>query len=286
MLSDLANITTAAGFLLLIAIILGVGALLIGYFAKAKKPATIFGILFAVFLLAAFVIAATTNAFPSGSTAPVVPGTSVNTLLYTSPALVNGETWNSASSVLTVDILYNVTGSYFCVAATFAATHGCAAGGAGSATHPLDIVFPLNLIRVDANNQTALFNMAITGIPTGTSLGASASTYSVVGFKAATSTSPGQWQTYFSAGTTASQYPSVSAPGTSTNVITDGVAVTAFSHTVNVLHVHLAGTNSTSAPETFAESLSNYTAYPMTLSISQSTPAVVTLDLIEIGWTT
>lgn len=285
MLSDLVN-ATWDGVLFWVGFVVLVTGIFVLAGARKAASRTGWGLAGggAALAVAMFIVAGATTTVTGSVT--TVPGTTVNTVLASSPALVSGETWNQASSTLSVYLLYNTTGSYFCVAATAASTHGCAAGGAGSATHPLDIVFPLNLIRTDNYNTTALFNLGVTSIPTALSLGSSAALYSLIGFKSATSTTPGQWQLYNSYGTQASQYPTVSAPSVSTNVITNGIAVKGFSSQTDTLHFHLAGTNSTSAPETFAAALTNYTAYPISLAVSQSTPAVITINLIEIGWTT
>lgn len=286
MLSDVTNFATGAGaiFLISLALLLVGGAVALVSRGARVRSGGIVALAGIVGIVAAIGVGALT---PSTSVlSPVVVGTTVNTLLASTPALVSGETWNAGTNTLTVLVLYNNTGNYFCVAATFVSTHGCASGGAGSAAHPLDVLLPLNLIRTDAQNTTALFNVEITSIPTSLSLGGTASLYSILGFKSATSTTPAEWQIYNSAGTQASQYPTVSAPSVATNVLTDGIAVKAFSSTADTIHMHLAGTNSTSAPVAFAEALTNYTAYNVGFSISQSQPSSLTVTFEMIGWTT
>jgi len=291
-IGDLTSVATAGGAIFWIGIAIlffGGGGILLGSRGRAVRSAGVIALVGVVIAVGGIATAGLTTA-PASTSLPTTTcgqfACSINTLLKTTPALIAGETWNQQTSTLTVLLLYNNTGNYFCVASTFAATHGCASGGAGSNTHPLDVVFPLNLVRVDAYNGTALFSLGITTIPTALSLGSSASLYSIIGFKGATSTTPGQWQVYNSAGTLASQYPSVNAPSQATNVMTDGIAVPAFSSTADTLHIHLAGTNSTSAPNLFAQALTNYTAYNMGISVSQSTPASITVTFELIGWTT
>lgn len=286
-LDQVTNFATGPGIIFLIGLLMGVIGL-VGLAIGRGKGAKSLGLIGGIGVVVIVIGIATAVFAPAVSTGSVTPvaNTAVNTLLASSPALVAGETWNQGSSTLTVLLAYNTTGSYFCVVSAASATNGCASGGAGSAAHPLDVVFPLNLIRTDAVNTTALFNLGVTSIPTALSLGTSSSLYSIVGYKAATSTVPGEWQVYNSAGTMANQYPTVSAPSVSTNVLTDGVAVKSFSSTADTLHIHLAGTNSTSAPEAFASALTNYTAYDMGLSISQSTPAAITISFEIICWTT
>lgn len=286
MLSDVTNFATGAGVIFLIGfslLLVGGVVALVSRGARVRSGGVV-ALVGIVGVIAAIGVGALTPA--ASVTSPIVPGTTVNTLLASTPALPAGETWNQGASTLTVLLAYNTTGNYFCVVSTGATTHGCASGGAGSATHPLDVLLPLNLIRTDAQNTTALFNLGITSIPTALSLGGSASLYSVIGFKTATSTTPGQWQVYNSAGTQKNEYPTVSAPSVATNVLTDGIAVSAFSSTADTVHIHLAGTNSTSAPLAFAEALTNYTAYDMTFSVSQSTPASLTIAFEVICWTT
>lgn len=286
-MSDLFGATNIGWMIFFVGIIFAGLTAIIAWVASPRKAFRGGAIGVGIFgLIAIFGIVIALTAAPVSTSVAAVPGTTVNTLLASSPALVAGETWNQGASTLTVYLDYNTTGNYFCVVSTFVATHGCASGGAGSAAHPLDVLLPLNLIRTDAQNTTALFNVQVTSIPTALSLGSTSSLYSLIGFKTATSTTPGQWQVYNSAGTQKNQYPTVSAPSVSTNVITDGIAVSAFSSTADTLHIHLAGTNSTSAPQAFAEALTNYTAYDMGLSISQSTPATITIVFEVLGWTT
>ena len=286
MLSDVTNFATGAGAIFLIgfALLLVGGVVALVSRGARVRSGGIVALLGIVGIMGAVGVAAMTPA--ASVTSPVIPGTTVNTLLASTPALPAGETWNQATSTLTVLLAYNTTGNYYCVVSTASATHGCAAGGAGSAAHPLDVLLPLNLIRTDAQNTTALFDLSVASIPTATSLGASSALYSLIGYKSATSTTPGQWQVYNSAGTQANQYPTVSAPSVSTNVLTDGISVSAFSSKLDTVHLHLAGTNSTSAPESFASAIQNYTAYPVTFSVSQSSPATITVVLEVIDWTT
>lgn len=279
------NAATGGGAITWIGLVVLAVALAALYFGRGKGArmaggGAVVGLVIAVIGVAVSTLTPATGAV----TAPIVPGATVNTLEATSPALVAGTSWNTVTSILTVDLEYNTTSSYFCTQSVFSATKGCGAG-AGSTGGIQYVLLPLNLIRTDTINTTASFPMTISTIPVANSLGSSPSTYSIVGFSAATGTQPGQWKEYWGAGTTANQNPGVSAPQVSTNVQTDGLAVTSFSHTVNTLHITLAGANSTSAPAAFAHALQNYTVYPEVVTIGGSTPATITINFILIGYT-
>lgn len=284
--SDVLNLATGPGIAFLIGIILlvGPGIAVLLTRGRAARPAVGYVALVGVFVLVISFVAAGLTPAATGSIAPPAKTQTVNAILSTTPALLHGQTWNSVTSTLTVNLLYNVTSHAFCSVTVFAATHGC--GLHSSATYPNYVLLPLNLIRTDAQNTTNSFPMSIASIPTQNSLGANPQTYSICGFTAQTSTSPGQWQMFFHAGTTAGQKPTVSAPSVSTNVITDGVAVKAFANTVNTIHISLAGGNSTSAPTPFAAALQNYTSYPVSITIGNSQPASVVINFVIIGWTT
>lgn len=233
------------------------------------------GIIAIVLIVLIYPLVSVAPASIASSTCPVTGGCTVNTLENSALSLASGETWSSSTNTLTVDIVYNSTGS---------ALHVCAAVTPCASTTNNYVLLPLKLIRTDTYNGTAAFAMNIATVPTVTSLGTSPTVYSFLGYKAATGTTPATWQAYWSAGTTASLNPTVVAPTVTTNILPDSVPVTSFSSTVNVLHVSLAGGNSTSAPFAWGQALLNYTTYPMTLSIGSSTPSIVTINFVVIGW--
>lgn len=214
-------------------------------------------------------------AMVGGGPAPNAPPTAgVLVQLASSPGLLAGETWNSITNTMTVDVVYNTSTNAWMVQNVLT----------GVASHPNWVNLPLKLVRSDAINATYAFPVSVTSIPTFNSLGTNPTTYSFVGYTSATSTSPGIWQVFFSAGTLANQKPTVSAPGVATNVLNDPCAVNAFNSLSPILKVSLGGGNSTSAPTLSAEAVQNYTTYPMTIGIGQGSPSGVTLDFIPIGW--
>lgn len=240
---------------------------------KGMRPAVGVGLLGVVVIVLGLVGGALA---PAATTTPPIapPAAACAVQLASAPALATGETWNTISNTLTVDLVYNKTSNFFFVSSTVGA----------STSKPNYVLFPIKLVRTDPINQTFSFPVSIASIPTANSLGATPTTYSVVGNTPATSTTPGIWQAYFSAGTLANQKPTVSAPSVSTNVISDGTPVTSFGSVTSVLHISLAGGNSTSAPTLFAEALQNYTSYPMTVSVGNGSPSLLTIDFILIGW--
>ena len=271
---DVSSIAAGASLLVLFGFILVVvGALmLLALRGKAGKIAPVAIILGAVLLGGGFVASA--FAPTPGAATPPPPTASVLTQLATAPALVTGETFNTVTNTLTVDLVYNKTANEFKVASSV--------GYTGS--DPAYIQFPMKLVRQDAINQTFSFPMTVATIPTAASLGATPTVYSFVGYTPATSTNPGTWQLYFSAGTLANQKPTVSAPSVTTNVLTDPVPVQSFNSATSTLHIALGGSNSTSAPTLFAEAIQNYTVYPMTINIGNSAPSVMTINFLLLGW--
>jgi hypothetical protein len=209
------------------------------------------------------------------STCPVAGGCAVNTLENAAPALISGESWSSVTNTLTVDVVFNSTGD---------ALHVCAAVTPCASSTAEYVLLPLKLIRTDSYNGTAAFPMNVASTPCLSSLGSSPTTYCFVGYKAATGTTPATYQIFWSAGTTASLNPTVVAPTVTTNILPDSLPVTAFSSALNVLHISLAGSNSTSAPLAWGQALQNFTSYPETISIGSSSPSLVTIQFVVIGW--
>ena len=215
------------------------------------------------------------------------PGQTANLVRDTTYTLPGGVSYNTQTNILTFDFEFNYTTSYICIVSSFAATHACAASSGGIR----DIVFPFSLIRTDSGtgalNQTVLFQATLASTYTFSSLGSTPTTYGILGFKPATSTAQGQWQTYFTGGQLKNQYPSVSAPSVSSGLLTDGIAVGTFATVSAHWLGHLAGTNGTSFPESAASALTNYTAYNVgVLDFGPGvTPSVVYVQGVELGWT-
>ena len=199
------------------------------------------------------------------------PGGTFNNVFGTTPALPTGCTYYQSANYVFCTVVFNSTSAYLAVQSSVAATFH----------NPQYLVIPENLIRTDNANTTFTEAATLTTVPTFNSLGSSPTLYSPLGYKAATSNTPGQWQFFFDQGTQASQKPTVTAPGTATNVITSSVPVKAFSSQVVGAHFSLAGGNSTSFPNAAAQAWANNTVEAFTLTYG-STALQVQLDLL--GW--
>lgn len=219
---------------------------------------------------------------------PPAPSASVNALLWGSYVLPTGETWNSQTSVLTVNTAYNHSTSQFGVAGGGANSTSTCQWSAG-ACHPLYyVLLPLNLIRSDsgtgANNATFGFPVNVQSTYTTNSLGSTPSQYGIVGYKAATSSATGQWQAkWYAAGTTSGQFSTVNAPSVSTNIAPNSVPIPTFGSKVVILSLALAGGNSTSAPSLFVYALTQYQSYPTVISVGNGTPATITINFVFVG---
>jgi hypothetical protein len=240
-----------------------------------------------IFAVVAFIGFGVTSLSPASVAAPTAPAQAqLNVVVASAPALPSGCTLYSSQYQVTCTTEYNYTSNAFCIVSSFAATHACKSG-------TNYILLPFKLIRTDCGcgnlNATFSFANTVTSIYTANSLGSNPQPYSpVVGFTAATSTSPGQWQLYPSAGTFASQKPTASAPGTTANVETTNIPIGTFATVTNTWHISLPGSNSTSAPATFAQALQNYTAYSLAFSFANAQGQSGTFTLYDtmIGWTT
>jgi hypothetical protein len=223
------------------------------------------------------------------SIAPPPSGGAVVTTVSGGSVGSAGVTWNSQTDVLTVDLVYNYStgANYFCVEAANA-TCGPTAGHTSS--WPNYLLVPMTLSRTDAVNQTFGYTTTVTQIPTYNTVSGTTTTYSVIGYKPASGSSTGQWQTFFSAGSFANQNPSVAAPATTSNILSSLVGIAPFKSVTQVLHVSLTGGNSTSAPLSGSTSalftgttISQFVAMPETITIQASNPTTITIAYIVIG---
>lgn len=224
--------------------------------------------------------AQTASTSGGGGGTPPVSTSQMSVVVSTSPALPSACTLYSTSYYANCNFEYNKTSNAFCLVSSFASSNACKTG----ANY---LLLGFKLIRIDSANTTVAFPNTLNQIPTANSLGSSPQTYSVLGFTAATSTSPGVWQVFPSYGSLANQKPTVTAPSVNSNVETTNCPIGQFGTQTNVWHMSLAGSNSTSAPLTFAEALTNYTAYPVQFTFGNTLAGqgVFTLNLIEVGWT-
>lgn len=274
-------VDTATGWLIVGVIgflmaLVGFGALL-GLKGAGKRGFGILGIVGLVVIgLSVFVpplIPASTSNGPS--TAPSTAAVSV--VLASTPALPSGCTAYTSTNTVNCLIVYNKTSNYFAIQPTLSS---------GTAAGQQYLLLGFKVIRTDALNTTFLFGNTLSSIYTTNSLGATPTTYGIIGYTSATSTTPGTWQVFPGSGTLASQKPTVSAPTTATNLETTGLAVQSFGSVTNVWHFSLAGKNSTSAPNLFAQALTNFTAYPnvMTFANAPAAQSTWTVTFTMIGW--
>lgn len=292
-MASLSGLAAASGFLLIVGIVLALMGFVLVLALRGKSlkfSALTMGagviIVVASLALGAFVA-------PTGSTAPPPPPTAYVLVQHGSaPALQTGVTWNANTLTASVPLEYNKTSNGFVIPG--------AALVAGTSGKPSFFEFPISLIRSDAINETFSFPVSISSIFTQVALGSNPQTYSIVGYTPGTSSQTATWQAYFSAGTLANAKPTVTAPTTSTNVLSDPTAVQSFQSVTSTLHIALAGSNSTSAPTLFAEALTNNTGImPVTVTIGNAvsqlpttgaaaTPGVVTvtIDFYLLGWST
>jgi hypothetical protein len=277
------NLSTPGGLLELFGILFAViGAVLIlalrGKSIKATGGITLFGVMLVIL---GFVVVALT---PVGSvTAPPATIQTVSTATYTGPALAPGETWSSITNTLTVDVDFNYTSHAYYV---------CAGNDSAGATRTACVannyvLLPLKLVRTDASNQTALFPLNVVSVPT--AVGSGTVAYSFLGWK--TVNSQGQWQTYWGSGTNSATTANgvVNAPSVSSNILPNGLAVSAFNSATTILHMSLAGGNSTSSYSTVASAqaaFTQYATYNVPISIGNSNPTTINIAFVVIGYTT
>jgi hypothetical protein len=183
--------------------------------------------------------------------------------------------------------VYNYTSNYFGIEAANTSTCNWASGACHLTNY---LLFPLTLSRTDAVNQTFGYTTTVTTLPTFTTVGGSPTTYSINGYKPASGSSTGQWQTFFSLGSYANQNPSAAAPATVSNVLSSLVGIAPFKSATQVLHISLLGSNSTSAPLTTTTpslftgtTIQQFVAMTETITIQASTPSTVSIAWIVIG---
>jgi hypothetical protein len=280
MLSDLTNWTTGAGVIFLIGLLILVicGA---AFYVLRGRGARMYGygalVGFVIVIIAIAVAAVTVS---SQSTTPVAPSTaSVNVVENSGIGLPTGVTWNAQTDTLSVDVGYNYTGGFY----TVAATNTTPTSGSHTFTQT-SVTLPLSLIRTDAQNHTYLFPLQVTSVPTFSTIGTSPVTYSFVGYSVQTSTATSAWQMKWSAGTYAGQYSTVNAPGVTSNVLPNGLAVGSFSTGNVALGLTFAGANSTLAPTPWSTTLTQFQTLTMPVTIGQGTPATVYINLIWTGY--
>jgi hypothetical protein len=286
MLSDVANdlLWIALGFFLL-------GGLLAIYLSRTRgaieagKWGALFIVIGAVFLVSNLLIGSYLVGQPASVAPP--PGGAVQVTVSGGSLGTAGVTWNQASSTLTVDVVWNYTSNYFGIEAANTSTCGTYSG---AACHPNNyLLLPITMSRTDAINTTFGYTDTVSAVPLFATIGSTPTQYSVNGYKPASGSTPGTWQMFWSAGSYANQNPSVSAPGTSSNVLSSLVGIAPFHSTTNVLHISLAGSNSTSNPATGqtlfqTTTIQQFVAQVETLTISGgATPSSITVDWICIG---
>lgn len=266
--------------LALIAFFVGLGGLV--WLAWGKGPAhhPVGGL----FALIGFGILTVVLLFPaafsgtSGNSTPLAAGGTFNNVFGTTPALPTGCTFYQSQDNVACTVVFNSTTDYLAIQASVAATF----------QKPIYIDLPFNLIRTDNANTTFTESTTLSTVPTFNSLGSSPQTYSPLGFKSATSATPGQWQVYADQGTQANQKPTASAPSTSSNVLSTSVPVKAFSSQTVGWHLTLAGSNSTSFPATAAQAWANNTNEVFTFSFGGGSGSTgfesFTLTLDLLGW--
>jgi hypothetical protein len=287
-LSDFGNALFWLGILVAIA-----GGALGIYLARRSSPhhAAIYGggtMLGGVLLLVSGYLVLTLAVSPA-AVAPPPAGGAITTTLSGGSVGSAGVSWSAASSILTVDLVYNYssTANYFCVEASNA-TCGPTAGH--TSTWPNYLYLPFTMARTDPSNVTYGFTATVRSVPTYTTVGGSATAYSFVGYKPASGTSNGQWQVKWTTGSLAGQFPSGSAPSVTSNLISTLEGIKGFGSATAGLQVSLPGGNSTSAPLSGSTpalfsgtTIQQFVAYPMTLTFGSSNPGTITINFIVIG---
>lgn len=279
---------------LLILVIFG---LLLASRAIPAHPKAIGGMIavVAVLLIGGFVLAQV--AIVPGSVVPPATGSSAAVASYIVASgngagnTVPGCSLNAGSTVMTCDVDFNYTGNFF-----YACSGNLTAGTARTACVAHNyLLIGIHSARTDVLNSTYGFPFAVASVPTVTTAGTSPTVYSpAVGYTVATGTSPGVWQSYWSAGSTANLKPANQAPQSTSGFTATSLGIGAFAGATDVLHVSLPGSNSTFAPTwptTGTAGSSNtgltlYSSYSMTISIGNSNPTALTVTIVLIGFTT
>ena len=267
-MTDVGSMASAVGLLSLVGLLLIViGAVLVWVNRGKQIHATVAVIVVGLVLVFLGIFIGALPSAPA-TVAPPVAGAQVSTTVL-SAGLPSGTTWNSQTNTLTVDLVANYThgAATFCISktnTTFLTKGSCQSY----------FVLPIHSARVDSLNETAGFTYSIGSIPT---FASNNTEYSFLGYTTGTSA---QWSAQWSEGSIAKTTCSQSAPSVTTNVCSDIVGIASFGSTTNSLTADLAGGNSTGSPYVVP---SLYTPFSMTVDISGSTPAVLTVDFTLIG---
>ena len=200
--------------------------------------------------------------------------------LVAGAAQTNASSYNSATHTITEYIGYDTSTN------AFVAVHSNGTGAfAVAGTY---LVIPLSIARSDVNNQTAGFNVAVTGVPTFTPSGSS-TTYSILGYSAASGSSGGTWAFTFGAGSLKGSSPSQAAPSVTTGLGPDLVGVPVFGSATAYIYMPLAGQNSTVAPTSAqingAGGITPFSTYTFDVSVSGgagATPSTIAVNLVYL----
>lgn len=219
-----------------------------------------------------FAPASSTNVQPAPSSAAIT--SYVSTTGFPSGGnLTNALTWNQGTATVQGYLVYNSTSGALVNAAKNGSTY----------KEPNYLVLPIHSARTDPVNQTYLFTYTVASVSTFQSLGTSPTTCSFIGFTQATSTQTGQWGVYWDHGQNANQKGQQNAPSVASNVAPDPTAIQGFGAVTNGVHLSLAGGNGTAFGGSCMSAVSLYTTYTETISIGNSNPSVITLDLSVVA---
>ena len=225
------------------------GVLWIWTSKKVKEPAAL---IIGAAVFAVLVLMVGPIMFPNASVASTPPATcgpgtanpcyELGTAAATSyvPAGQSDATWYASNpaaglsaNTLFVTTLYNTTSSSFELAAKNATS--------GTPSTANAVTIPIVLTRTDIVQEPAQFDVTVASIYTTYSTGSSPIEVApFVGYSTGGGVASA-WQLSFTNGTQSGQNPSVSAPGTTTNVITNQVTVAAGAATTTTLKVYIGG---------------------------------------------
>jgi hypothetical protein len=273
-------------------IILLIGVVLFAAHAIPPHPSAVTGLMgvTVVLIVLAFLVPALTPATASVASATGTPA-AISTYILPSTDVVAGCTVGSANLVMTCDADYNMTSNsvYLC-------TGNLTAGAARTACATKNfIMIAVHSARTDILNSTYGFPYSVASVPVttialGTSIGTSYSP--ITGYTVASGTTPATWQTYWSLGSTAALNPTNVAPTSASGFTPSSTAIAAFGSATQVLHISLVGSNSTFHP-TWSTSLgapanigiTQFATYTESITIGNSSPVTLTLNVIIIGFT-
>jgi len=274
------GIASLPGLLLTIGVVvLVVGAIGLVYFKRGNYQYTVPAVLGGAGLvfLGYFIGVAVP---PTTTVAPAPPASSLTTYIAgTYPA---GDSVNTQTNTLTVYLVYNRTSSCWGIPSAVANQSTFRTGGPAGCT--LNYVeLQLKSARADLINATYGFTYNWASLPTFTTTSGTITTYSFVGYKAATSTAPAQWQGKWGSGSASGVYPNGAAPTTTTNLISTVIGIGAFNSAICNLQLPLGGGNSTSAPYASFLATTLYTPYTLTVTVANSNPSTFTVAFVVLG---